>query len=182
MRSQVGVIVAVLAILGAAPVHASDEKTAADRPFSVHLAVGSHLSEGGHLQSLSLGYDASGGVSLLVNVERNHVPTRLRSFSATRGGTLTSLSGELRYTVPVGGRVSPFVVAGLGAGISRPNVNDHFSNAVSNTARFAYAGGGVRVRLRPRLDWFIDGRFQLMAERDVLAGRLPIRAGLTWRF
>ena len=69
----------------------------------MHLGVGSHLSEGGNLQSLSLGYDASGGVTLLVNVERNHVPTRLRSFSATRGGTLTSLSGELRYTVPVGG-------------------------------------------------------------------------------
>jgi hypothetical protein len=53
---------------------------------------------------------------------------------------------------------------------------------VTNAARLTYAGGGVRVALRPRLDLFVDGRIMLYAERDGLGGALPIRAGVTWRF
>jgi len=49
-------------------------------------------------------------------------------------------------------------------------------------ARLGYAGGGVRVALRPQLDLFVDARFMLVAERDVLGERVPIRAGVTWRF
>jgi hypothetical protein len=78
--------------------------------------------------------------------------------------------------------VSPFFLAGSGAGISRPNVTGNFADRVTNVARLGYAGGGVRVTLRPQLDLFVDGRFMLFAERDVLGARVPIRAGVTWRF
>jgi hypothetical protein len=175
-----------LAILVAAPARAADEQTASRAPFSVHFGLGSLVNEGGSVQSLSLGYAPWRDVTLMVNVERDHVPTRVRTYprgyAETRGGTLTSIGGEVRYEVPLGAPVAPFVLAGLGAGISHPNVTGTFSDPVTNVARLGYAGAGARIPLRPRLDLFVDGRFMLFAERDVLGARLPIRAGVTWRF
>jgi len=175
-----------LAILVAAPAHASEEQTASNAPFSVHLGLGSQVNEGGNVQSLSLGYTPGRDVTLLVNVERDHVPSQVRTYpgggSETRGGTFTSVSGEVRYGVPLGGRVSPFLLAGLGGGISRPNVTGRFPDRVTNAVSLKYAGGGVRVAVRPRLDLFVDGRFMLYAERDGLGALLPVRAGVTWRF
>jgi hypothetical protein len=155
-------------------------------PFSVHLGLGSHVNEGGNVQSLSLGYTEWRDVTLLVNVERDHIPRQVRTYprggAETRGGTLTSVSGEVRYAVPLGERLSPFFLAGLGVGISRPNVFGTSTDLVTTVARLAYTGGGVRLALRPRLDLFVDGRLMLIAEWDVLGARLPIRAGVTWRF
>jgi hypothetical protein len=186
MRWLSAAVSAFLAVLIAAPAHASDEQPGSHAPFSVNFGLGSHVNDGGNMQSLSLGYTGWRDVTLLVNVERDHVPTQVRTYpggsAETRGGTVTSVSGEVQYAVPLAGRVSPFFLAGLGAGISRPNVTGNFADRVTNVARLGYAGGGVRVTLRPQLDLFVDGRFMLFAERDVLGARVPIRAGVTWRF
>jgi hypothetical protein len=45
-------------------------------------------------------------------------------------------------------RASPFAIAGIGGGVSRPNVNTRFPDAVRNDLRVLYVGGGVRVPLR----------------------------------
>jgi hypothetical protein len=177
-----------LAMLAATPAHAmgGEQSSEPSLPFSVHLGAGAHLNEGGNLQSLSFGYTPWRGVTFLVNVERDHVPTKVTTypdgFAASRGGTLTTAGAELRYTAPIGRRVSPYVMTGGAAGVSRPNVNDIFPNRVSNLARMMYAGGGVRIPVRPHLDVFADARFMLWIERDSVGGLLPIRGGVTWRF
>jgi hypothetical protein len=49
--------------------------------------------------------------------------------SASRGGTLMFVSGELRLALPPADLVSPFAIAGIGRGVSRPNVNAAFPTA-----------------------------------------------------
>jgi hypothetical protein len=189
MRWQRAAVCTVLIWLVVAPAEADEGTSSAQAGrFSVDLGLGAHLKDGGNLQSLSFGYTPWRALTVLVNVERNHVPTRGRTYpdgySVTRGGTLTSVSGELRYTVPVGERVSPYALVGRGAGISRPNVDDTFPNQVSNTADVFYVGGGVRVPLRPRLAVFVDTKFVIHIDRhgEGLGAMMPIRAGVNWRF
>jgi hypothetical protein len=104
-------------------------------------------------------------------------------FSVTRGGTLTLVSGEVRASLFPPDRVSPYVLAGIGAGVSRPTVNDVFPDPVENDLRAGYVGGGVRVPLRNGLSVFGDARAMLAVEGgDGIMGVLPVRAGVTWRF
>jgi hypothetical protein len=116
-------VATLLAILVAAPAHASEEQTASNAPFSVHLGLGSQVNEGGNVQSLSLGYTPERDVTVLVNVERDHVPSQVRTYpgggSETRGGTahVRQRRGPLRGAGRR--RVSPFFLAGLGAAASR---------------------------------------------------------------
>ena len=156
------------------------------RRFSVNVAVGTHLNEGGDLQAVSFGYSPAREFTLLVNVERNHLPTGVRSypdgFGATRGGTLTTVSGEVRLTPGPGTRIAPFVFAGAGAGRSKPNVNDMFPDRVANSARVVYAGGGVLFPLRAGLAATVDARAAMMAERDSVGLLVPLRASVSWRF
>ena len=167
---------------------ASQEQSSPDRPrrFSVNFAAGTHLNEGGDLQAVSFGYSPVRAFTLLLNVERNHIPTQVRSypdgFGATRGGTLTTVSGEGRLTLGPGTRVAPFVFAGGGAGRSQPNVNDMFPDRVTNSARVAYAGGGVLFSLRAGLAVTVDAKVAMMAERDSVGLLVPLRAGVSWRF
>ena len=171
-----------LVMAGVVPARAQtpgDKGSDRARPFSLHVGFGSHLKDGGDLESLSFGYTGWRTVTLLVNVERNHIPVRRRSFegggSVTRGGTLLSAAGEVRYTAPLPSRVSPFVMAGLGGGVSRPNVDETFPDAVTNTVTMAYAGGGVRIRVHPPVDLFgdlaadllVDGPVRSILNRDV---------------
>jgi hypothetical protein len=186
MHWQPAAVCTFLAILVVAPAHASDERESSDRPrrFSVHLGLGSQLNAGGHLQSLSVEYAPWRAVTLLVTVERDHVPSQVRRYAdpARRGGTVTSISAEVRYRMPLGERLSPFIMAGRGGGISHPSVNDIFPDRVTNTVELVYAGGGIRVPLRPRLDVLVDARCLILVEGDIPIWRLPIRGGVTWRF
>ena len=176
-----------LAILVVASAEASgDEGSESPHRLNVNVAAGSHLHEGGNLQAVSLGYTQWRGLTVLLNVERNHVATRIRrypnGFSAARGGTLTFLSGEVRYAVWHHKRVSPFGFAGVGYGLSRPNVNDLFPNRVTNTADVVYVGGGMSFQPTDRLGVWADAKFQLMAGRQEIGALRSVRAGVTWRF
>lgn len=175
----------LLALLLAAHADAADESEP-PRRFSVTFGAGSHLREGGDTEVISFGYTLPEALTVLVSVERNHVPTRVErhanGYSASRGGTVTLISGELRYTFAEASKISPFVFAGAGAGRSRPNVNDIFPESVTNLARGAYAGGGVLVSVTPALALSVEAKSQLMVERDSVGLLLPIRAGVTWRF
>ena len=89
---------------------------------------------------------------------------------------------ELRAALRGGNRVSPYVLGGFGAGVSRPNVNDTFPDPVTNNVRAFFFGGGISVPLRQRIHVFADARMIVGAEAGELLAIAPARAGIAWRF
>jgi hypothetical protein len=155
--------------------------------LSVQLAGGPTLTGGGNVLSAAFAYLPASRLELLVNIERTHLPFRLQRApdgdSATRGGTMTFVSGELRLALLPAERVSPFAVAGVGGGVSRPTVNAEFPDRVSNGLRVLYLGGGVRIPLRRGFSLLGDARAMLALEgNDGVLAVWPIRAGVAWRF
>jgi hypothetical protein len=155
--------------------------------FSLQVGAGPLLNSGGHTLSAALGFSPISRVDFAVTVERDHLPfereTFRDGFSITRGGTLTWVSGEVRASVFPPHRVSPYGLAGIGRGMSRPTVNDAFPDPVENDLRVVYFGGGVRVPIRNGLSVFGDARLMLALEGgDGVLGVWPVRAGLAWRF
>jgi hypothetical protein len=165
-----------------------DDKWA--RRFSVHVVAGATLTAGndagGNVQSVSIGYAPTPKLMVLVSGWRTHNPTNVRYFSdgssATRGGTLQFVSGEVRFALRSDARVSPYAMAGAGLGVSRPNVNEIFPDPVTNDAVVLLSGGGVVVLLGPHLRLSGEVGFLLVAEGDGIQPIMPIRAGLAWRF
>jgi hypothetical protein len=155
--------------------------------LSVQVAAGPTAIGGGNVLSAAFGYSPASSLDLLLNVERIGLPFRLErfpdGFSSTRGGTMTFVSGELRFTLLPAARVSPFALAGAGAGVSRPTVNAEFPDRVRNDLRVLFFGGGVRVPLRGGLSLLADARAMVALEGyDSVMGVWPVRAGVTWRF
>jgi hypothetical protein len=171
---------------GASLLHAQGQGLT--RRFSVDLGAGSHLRDAGDVESMSVGVALSRFITLGATVERSHVPTRRTTYpdghSATRNGTLTSASGELRVTIPAGRRWTPYGVVGRGVGRSVFNVNTDFPDPITRTADLFYAGGGVRYALGSAIALFSDAKLMLVVGRsaDDLSARLPIRAGASLRF
>lgn len=183
--------VGVLLLLLLFPVVATGQSSDAGRPaldrFSLQVAAGPLLKSGGHTLSAAFGFSPISRLDVLVNIERNHLPfqrdTFSDSYSLTRGGTLTAVSGELRASLLPPHRVSPYGFAGIGSGESRPTVNDEFPTSVKNDLRVVYFGGGLRVPIRGGLTIFGDARLMLAMEgADGFSGVWPVRAGVAWRF
>jgi hypothetical protein len=155
--------------------------------FSLQVGAGPLLNGGGHTLSAAFGFSPISRVDVVVSVERDHLPFQRRtfadSFGITRGGTLTSVSGEVRASIFPAHRVSPYGLAGIGAGVSRPTVNAAFPNPVENELRVAYFGGGVRIPIGNGLSVFGDARAMLAVEGgDGIMGVVPVRGGVAWRF
>jgi hypothetical protein len=191
MRRYRAAVCAVVLLVVGAPAGAQVDRGPTDLPrrYSIEFGLGSHVSDGGDAQLVSFGYRPHRDMTVLVNAARDYVPTQVEhypdGYSATRGGMLAFVSGEFRYTVPIGARVSPYGFAGTGLGIQRPNVNEFFPfRAGTSGVHVFYLGGGARVRLHSRLDLLVDGRLMLHAglESDGFGALLPVRAGLSWRF
>ena len=98
------------------------------RRLSVHLAAGATIPSGndgvGNVQSVSIGYSPTPKLTVLVSGGRAHRATHVRQFSdgrsfATPGGTLQFVSGEVRFALRSGERVSPYALAGAGFGVWR---------------------------------------------------------------
>ena len=164
----------------------ADQPRAGHDRLSLQAAGGPTLFEG-NVVSAAFGYSPTSRLDLVLNVERLHLPFERTNFtdgySLRRGGTMTFVSGEVRYSLFPPERVSPFILGGAGGGISRPTVNVDFPNPVKNEMRVLYFGGGVRVPLRAGLSLLGDMRAMLALEGyDSVLGILPIRAGVTWRF
>jgi hypothetical protein len=181
MRVEALVVVAVLSFLAPA--------IAAGQGVSIQGAAGSNIDLGGNTQAISVGVAAGRRVEFLVSGERIHVPTKVTQFpngsSATRHGTSTFVSGEVRFLPLTFERISPYALAGLGAGKTRLNVNDIFPNPVTNNTRLMFFGGGLRVPVTDGLSVFGDLRLVLQVE-DAGDGGLflfaPVRGGIAWRF
>jgi hypothetical protein len=180
----------------AAEVSVGDQapRTAGDnrpRRLSVHVSAGAALPHGdestGNIQSVSIGYAPAPKLMVLVNGGRTHSPTRVHYFSdggfaATRGGTVLFVSGEVRFKLRSGRRASPYVMTGAGIGVSRPNVNEVFTDPITNTAHVLFSGGGLEVPVGPHLRVSADIGLFLIGERDAIRLILPLRGGLAWRF
>jgi hypothetical protein len=171
---------AVFVLLWVVPATAAGQR--AHSGVSLQAAVGTHVNTGGDGQSVALGFSPNQRWDFLIGAERSHWPTEVTSASATRGGTAMLVTGEMRFAPFTVNRVSPYALAGVGRGLSRPNVNEFFPSRVTNDAWLMSFGGGVRVDLNQRLSAFADMRSGILGERDVVVLVLPVRAGITWRF
>ena len=143
-------------------------------------------SRGDYVQSASVGFSPAPWVTLLVQGERFHVPTRYRTFdngsSISRGFTTLVLGGEVRAGVPTSGRVSGYVALGIGAGAWGSNVDQYSRERDSGPVVAANAGGGVRIRLRRNLSVVADARLSLAVAGESALAYVPIRGGLAWDF
>jgi hypothetical protein len=177
---------AFLLMLIGAPAHAQGEGMS--RRLSVDLGLGSHFKDGGDVESVSVGFRVWRIVTLGATVERSHIPTKVRTYpdgySVSRNGTLASISGEFRLIIPVGDRWAPYGLIGRGIGESVLNVNEFFPTPIRRTADLVYAGGGVRYSLGQAAALFCDAKLMLVIgrEADDLSARLPVRAGVSFRF
>jgi hypothetical protein len=160
---------------------------------SVQAAAGPTLIDAGHNLSAALGFSPASRITLLGGVEQAHLASRTTYGEAPggrrvvtsqfRGGTITAASAGLRVSLFPADRITPYVIAGFGIGVSRPTVNEAFPTRVSNDARFLIAGGGMDVPLRGRLSLFGDVRTFFGAEGvEGILAVVPIRAGMRWRF
>ena len=178
------VVAAQTTASGQAPSAAAEDRP---RRFSVHAAAGSTIREGGNVLSLSLGFSPARRFTVLVGGERTYLPTRVTHYpdggsAATRGGTLQLVSAEMRFALRDPDHISPYIAAGFGGGVSRPNVNEFFRDEVRNNAGAGFVGGGVNVPLGSWLSAFADVRFSLHGEKDVIMPLVPVRGGVALRF
>ena len=153
----------------------------------VHGSAGPTFVDRGYSLNAGAGSAPWSRVTLSANLERTHLSSREDTdgrggSSAFRGGTLTLGAAELRVALFARDRVTPYVLAGFAAGVSRPSVNRLFPGRVTNDVRAVFGGAGIQVPLRPRLNLFLDARLMLGEEANELLAVAPLRAGLSWWF
>jgi hypothetical protein len=153
-----------------------------DSRIGVQGAFGTNVNAGGNNQSISVGFAPSQRLDLLISVERIHLPMETTQFGATRGGTTTFVSGEVRFVPLTFSRTSPYAITGLGRGTARPNVNETFPNPAPHDAWLLFLGGGVSVPMTRRFSAFADMRFGFQSELDTISLLMPVRAGVALRF
>lgn len=164
------------------------QTTAPEPRWTVEGAAGLQVYYDGSAQSVAFGFSPNRSLTVLVSAERTHIQDRVAlyeyGYSAERGGTEQFVTGGVRYAFLTRRRVSPYVLGGIGRGISRPNVNEFFPDRKERNIHVLYYGGGVRIPVGPRFDAFVDARFIMSAEAatDYFGVRMPVRAGIAWRF
>jgi hypothetical protein len=188
---QVGGLIVLVLGLSSGETGAQDRTGAAwdaqERRLSLEAAAGLHTYYHGDVQSIALGFAPNRRFTLLISAERSYVRDVVDryedGFGFERGGTDTFVSAELRYAFFPNRRVSPYLVGGTGAGNSRSNVTEFFPEQSDQSFQVIYYGAGARMPVRPWLDAYVDGRFTMsLGKSDYLRVRLPVRAGLAWRF
>jgi hypothetical protein len=105
-----------------------------------------------------------------------------RGGGAFRGGSMVLAAAGMRVAVFPPHRLTPYVVAGVAAGRSKPTVNGAFPDRVTNEVRALFAGVGVQAPLGTHLVVFADARMQLGGDGGETLAVSPLRAGLRWRF
>jgi hypothetical protein len=153
----------------------------------VHASAGPTLIDDGYSLAAGVGFFPLSRVGVVVDVERTHLSSELTTdgrggVTGFRGGTLTIAAAQLRVAPFGHEHIGPYGFAGFAAGVSRPNVNAMFPDAVTNSVRGVFFGGGISVPLGERLSLFGDARLMLGDEAGELLAVAPLRAGLAWRF
>jgi hypothetical protein len=183
-RSLVRIIPAFITVLvvvaSALPAHAQN--------FVVAASGGPTITDAGHSLAAGVGVSLASRVTLLINVERTHLSTRVDTTpgvrSEFRGGTMTDAAAELRVSLLGHDRAGPYLLAGFSAGQWKGNVTRTFPNPLEEAVVAPFAGAGIQVPLGSHLNLFVDGRLMLMVGRDsdTLGAIGPIRGGLAFRF
>ena len=189
-RALVGPVILALALSAAASASAQDRPDAGGREptFSVEAAAGPQIYYAGHAFSVAFGFAPARSLTLLVTAQRSHteddVDFFVDGYGAERGTTEQFIAGELRYAFFARKRVAPYLLFGVGAGTSRPNVSDLFPEKRRREIGVVFYGGGIRIPARPWLDVVVDTRLIMAAEgrSDYFGVQMPIRAGVAWRF
>lgn len=152
----------------------------------VQGAAGPTLVDRGYSAAVGAGWAPWSRLLLSANLERTRLFSRVtgdgRGSSSFRGGTVTLGTGELSLALFARNRVTPYVLAGIAAGVSRPTVNAAFPVPVRNDVRAVFGGAGIHVPLGPRVGLFADARMMLGDEGDELLAIAPLRLGVSWRF
>jgi len=174
----IAAIACLVSIGSSAPVAAQTRSTG----ISIEGTIGTPLRTGGHDESIALGLRLGDRVTLLASAERLYWPTQHDGPGYTRGGTVSFVSGALRVTLAPRLRAAPYAIAGIGRGVSRPNVNDVFPTPVRNDATTLFFGGGIHVAATEHVGVIADLRAGFLAESDSLAIVLPAQIGVAWSF
>ena len=116
--------------------------------FMVHGAAGPTVTDPGYSLAAGVGFSPTSRLTLVIGGERTHLPSQVRTYppgvtAAFRGGTLTLAAGEMQFAILGRDRVSPYVLAGLAAGMSRGNVTRIFPTPVTNDVVASFFGGGM---------------------------------------
>lgn len=178
VRCGIWVAVACAGLALPASVHG---QTASAR-VAVHGGGGVLLPGAGSLAWGGVGATLGDRVDLLVTLERQHVPTTVDGLARTRGGTVTAFGGELRVVPVLTRRVTPYAVSSFALGRSRLEVDEVFTDVVTNRAWLLLVGAGLRVGAGRHFSAFVDVRTGVQGELDVILLRTPLRVGATWRF
>ena len=159
---------------------------------SIHAAGGPTLVDTGHNLSAGLSFSPLSRVTFTLDAERTHLNSRItesedpgghRVTSSFRGGTMNAVTGSVRVSLFPEGRLTPYVLAGMGRGVSKPNVNEQFPTPVTNDAVFGFAGAGLSIPAGRHLSLFADARLMVGGEgNDGTLVIAPLRAGVNWRF
>ena len=189
VAGRTGGLLTLMLILSAAAASGQDTGgTAPSQPrWSIEGAAGVQLAYTGTIQSVAFGFAPTRSLTLLIGAERSRTEDKIEfypdGYASERGGGVEFISAELRYAFFANARVSPYVVAGGGRGVERPNVNEIFPYGVERAIVVIYYGVGARIPLHRRVDAFADWRMIVTgddaAEMAVLG---PLRSGLAFRF
>ena len=155
--------------------------------FALYGSAGPTIVDTGNSLAAGAGVSPTSRLSFVVAFERTHLSSRTSRdrevISNFRGGTLYLGTAEVRFSPFGRGRFGPFGLAGIAAGVSRPNVNAAFPTPVTNEVRAVFFGGGIDVPLSDRLTLFADARMTVGAEgNEGMVAVAPVRAGMAWRF
>lgn len=178
MRIRTAVLAASLAVTSAF----ADAQT-----VDVRASIGPTLVDAGLSVAGDVAFAPVPALAIVGGVERSRLNSRTHrdergGVTHFRGGALSIATIGLRLQWPQPTRVRPYLLAGYGAGRSRPTVNPTFPTPVTNDVRAVYAGGGIAVALGARLHVTVDARMIVGDEGNELLVLSPLRAGLAWRF
>lgn len=155
--------------------------------FELHVSAGPTITDTGSSLAAGAGFSPASRLTIVFDVERTHLSSRTSRdggvVSSFRGGTL--LLGTIGLRVePFGrNRFGPFGVAGVAAGVSRPNVNAMFPDRVTNRVGAVFVGGGVHVPFSTGMALFLEARMMVGAEgNEGIVAVAPARAGIALRF
>ena len=154
--------------------------------FELHGSAGPTMTDTGNSLAAGAGFSPTSRLTIVFDFERTHLSSRTSRnggvVSSFRGGTLLLGTAGLRFEPFGRDRFGPFGVAGVAAGVSRPNVNDMFPGRVTNSVRAMFVGGGVHVPFGA-LAVFADARIMVGSEgNEGIVAIAPARAGIAWRF
>jgi hypothetical protein len=175
----IGLVVSLLFV--PMPALASGQTSA--KSVVIQASAGKTLGDSGHSVAAAIGFAATPRLGLFLDVERTHIYSQVDGHSVFRGGALTMIAGEVRVAPFPHLRVSPYLLAGMGAGNVRLNVNEFFPIPATHDVRMVFGGGGLQVPISNGLSVFGDVRVMLGGgKEEEFVAMAPVRGGVSWRF